>query len=102
MKRMIIKKEFSVSRNLFTPRPNVDSMVISLNKKKNNYDVKNKEVFFKLVRDSFKFKRKTLRNNLKDYDLNKISEVLAKYHLDLTVRAEALPIEVFIDISNIL
>ena len=97
-----IKKEFSVSRNLFTPRPNVDSMVISLNKKKNNYDVKNKEVFFKLVRDSFKFKRKTLRNNLKDYDLNKISEVLAKYHFDLTVRAEALPIEVFIDISNIL
>jgi len=95
-----IKKEFTVSRNLFTPKPNVDSMVISLNKKKKSYDVKNREVFFKLVKDSFKFKRKTLRNNLKGYDLDKINSVLEKYNLDLSVRAEALPIEIFIDISN--
>ncbi len=95
-----IKKEFNVSRNLFTPKPNVDSMVISLNKKKECYDVKNKQVFFDLVRDSFKFKRKTLRNNLKNYDLTKVLNVLNKYHLDLSVRAEALPIEVFVDISN--
>ena len=95
-----IKKEFNVSRNLFTPKPNVDSMVISLNKKKDKYDVKDKELFFKLVRDSFKFKRKTLRNNLKGYNLEKINKVLEKYRLDLTVRAEQLPIEVFVDISN--
>lgn len=95
-----IKKEFIVNRNLFTPRPNVDSMVISLNKKKNGYDVRNREVFFKLVKDSFKFKRKTLRNNLKGYDLEKVSKVLEKYHLDLSVRAEALPIDIFVDISN--
>ncbi len=95
-----IKKEFNVNRNLFTPRPNVDSMVISLNKKEDKYDVKDKDLFFNLVRDSFKFKRKTLRNNLKNYDLDKISKVLEKYHLDLSVRAEALPIDIFIDISN--
>ena len=95
-----IKKEFDVNRNLFTPRPNVDSTVISLNKKKNEYNVKNRELFFKLIRDSFKFKRKNIRNNLKNYNLNKITEVLHKYNLDLTVRAEELPIEVFIDISN--
>ena len=95
-----IKKEFLVSRNLFVPKPNVDSMVISLNKKQNKYDIKNKEVFFKLVRDSFKFKRKNLRNNLKGYDLDKVSKVLEKYHLDLNVRSEHLPIEIFIDISN--
>lgn len=95
-----IKKEFLVNRNLFIPRPNVDSMVISLNKKKEKYNIKDKELFFQLVRDSFKFKRKTLRNNLKGYDLDRVSDVLLKYHLDLTVRAEALPIEVFVDISN--
>lgn len=95
-----IKKEFTVSRNLFTPKPNVDSMVISLNKKHDKYDIKDKNLFFKVVRDSFKYKRKTLRNNLKGYDLDKVSNVLSKYHLDLSVRAEALPIEVFIDISN--
>ena len=95
-----IKKEISVDRRLFNPSPNVDSMVISLSKKKNEYHVKDKEVFFKLVRDSFKFKRKTLRNNLKGYDLDKVSEVLNKYKLDLSVRAEKLPTSVFVDISN--
>ena len=67
-----------------------------MTKKKERYNVKNKEVFFKLVRDSFKFKRKTLRNNLKGYDLGKIESVLSKYRLDLTVRAEHLPIEVLL------
>ncbi len=95
-----IKKEINVDRNLFNPRPNVDSMVISLTKKEKKYDVKDKDLFFKLVRDSFKFKRKTLRNNLKGYDLEKVSKVLEKYKLDLTVRAEHLPIEIFVDISN--
>ena len=65
-------------------------------------EVKNREIFFKLVRDSFTQKRKTLRNNLKAYDLDKISNVLAKYNFDLSVRAEQLPIEVFIDIANTL
>lgn len=95
-----VKKEFLVSRNCFVPRPNVDSIVISLNRKKELLELKNKELFFKLVRDSFHFKRKTLRNNLKGYDLDKVQEVLNKYNYDLTVRAEDLALEVFVDISN--
>ena len=95
-----IRKEFIVSRNCFNPKPNVDSMVISLNKKKYVYDVKNTDTFFKLVKDSFKFKRKNLRNNLKGYDLDRVSNILSKHNLDLTTRAEDLPIEVFVDISN--
>lgn len=95
-----IKKEFVVSRNEFNPKPNVDSMVISLNKKKDSYDVKDKEKFFKLIRDSFKFKRKTIRNNLKGYDLEKVEEILLKHNYNLTTRAEELPIDVFVDISN--
>ena len=95
-----IKKEFVVSRNCFNPKPNVDSMVISLNRKTSKYKVNNSDIFFKLVRDSFKFKRKNLKNNLKEYDLDKISVILSKYKLNLTVRAESLPIDVFVDISN--
>ena len=95
-----IKKEFVVGRNLFYPKPNVDSMVVSLSKRSNKYKVKDEQLFFRLVKDSFKFKRKTLKNNLKNYDLDKVLKVLEKYHLDLTVRAEHLPIEVFVDISN--
>ena len=95
-----IKKEFVVSRNCFYPKPNVDSMIISFTKKENKLFVKDEDLFFKLVRDSFRFKRKTLRNNLKEYDLDKISVVLSKYNLDLTVRAENISLEVFCDIAN--
>ena len=95
-----IKKLFVVSRNCFVPKPNVDSVVISLVTKKDRLYVKNEDLFFKLIRDSFKFKRKNLKNNLKNYDLNKISEVLNKYNYDLTIRAEQLNLEVFVDIAN--
>ena len=74
--------------------------MISLTKKKEQLELKNSELFFKLVRDSFRFKRKTLRNNLKGYDLERVEEVLKKYHLDLSVRAEDLSLEIFVEISN--
>jgi len=97
-----ISKLMNVSRNSFIPAPNVDSVVIEMKKRKNTYNVKNEELFFKLVRDSFKFKRKNLKNNLKDYNLEKIEEVLKKDNKDLTVRAESLTIENFVEISNCL
>lgn len=95
-----VKKLMDVSRNVFLPKPNVDSIVIELSKKENNYKLKNENVFFKLVRDSFVQKRKTLRNNLKAYDLKIIEKVLNKYGYDLSVRAENLSIDVFVDIAN--
>ena len=95
-----VKKLFVVSKNVFIPKPNVDSLVISLSKKENNLNVENEDLFFKLVRDSFRQKRKTLRNNLKDYDFDKIKEVLIENGYSEDVRAEALPIEVFAKISN--
>ena len=95
-----IKKVLDISKNVFIPKPNVDSIVVEFIKKNELKELKNQELFFKLVRDSFKQKRKTLRNNLKEYNLEKVEEVLNKYNLDLSVRAEALPIDIFIDISN--
>ena len=95
-----IRKLFDVSRNCFFPKPNVDSVIISLDKKESNFSLLNKDLFFKLVKDSFQFKRKTLRNNLKGYNLELIESVLNKYGYNLTTRAEELPLEVFIDISN--
>ena len=94
-----IKKEFIVSRKCFYPSPNVDSMVISLYKK-DRLVVNDLSCFYNLIRDSFKFKRKTIRNNLKDYDIETVEEVLKKYGFDLSVRAEQLPVNVFVDISN--
>lgn len=95
-----VKKEFYVSRNQFVPVPNVDSVIVSFTEKKDRLAVKDFSFFEKLVRDSFQFKRKTLRNNLKAYDLDKIQEVLKTYNLDLNVRAEALDVSIFVDMAN--
>lgn len=91
---------FDVSRNCFVPKPNVDSSVIMMKKKESRLEVKDIELFKRIVRDSFIYKRKTIRNNLKNYDLTKIEEVLNKYGYDLSVRAESLSLEVFVEISN--
>lgn len=95
-----VKKEFLVSRNEFVPVPNVDSVVVSFSKKENTLKVNNKDVFHKLVRDSFKFKRKTIRNNLVNYDLNIIEEVLVSNGFSLSSRAEQIPVDVFVEMSN--
>ncbi len=95
-----VKKILDVSRNVFIPKPNVDSIVVSFTKREDKLPLKNEDTFFKLIKDSFKQKRKTLKNNLKGYDLSKIEKVLNKHNLDLSVRAEALPIEIFVEIAN--
>lgn len=95
-----IKKLFDVSRNCFVPKPNVDSAIVEMKLKNNRLDVKDMNLFNRLVRDSFLYKRKTIRNNLKNYDLRIVEEVLNKYNFNLSVRAENLDLEVFVDIAN--
>ena len=95
-----VKKEFDVNRTYFTPQPNVDSVVVSFTSKEELLPLKNKDLFFKLVKDSFRYKRKTIKNNLSEYNLKKIEEVLQKHSYTLSVRAEMLPVNIFVDISN--
>ena len=95
-----IKKIMDVSKNIFIPKPNVDSIILEFIPKENQVYIKNKDFFFKLVKDSFKQKRKTLKNNLKDYDLDQIEKILNQYNYDLSVRAEELSEEMFAKIAN--
>lgn len=97
--RYEIKKLFKVNRNSFFPVPNVDSAVISLNKK-NNFIVNDFNKLEELLKNAFQYKRKNLRNNLKEYNLEKISNILNKYGLSLSDRAEDVSVEVFIEIAN--
>ena len=62
--------------------------------------VKNEDMFFKLVRDAFVQKRKTLKNNLKGYDLEKIEKILNSFGKDINCRAENITINEFVEISN--
>ena len=97
-----IKKEFNVSRREFIPEPKVDSVVISFTEKKDKLELKDYDFFETILKDSFQFKRKNIKNNLKKYDLKIVEEVLKEYGYDLTARAETLDLEVFVSISNAL
>lgn len=93
-----VTKLFKVGRNCFYPVPNVDSAIIKLTpaSKKIN-DLKK---YNKLIEDAFKFKRKTLKNNLKNYDLTQINSILESHGYGVQNRAEQIPVDVFIEISN--
>ena len=93
---------FNVSKYAFNPIPKVESAVVNFERIKNKISVKNEELFFKLINDSFKMKRKTLKNNLKEYNWTKIKAILEKRNLNESVRAEELSIEIFVEIANAL
>lgn len=95
-----VTKIMDISRNIFIPKPNVDSIVVLFSKKESKQELKNENTFFKLIRDSFKQKRKTIKNNLNLYNLSTIEKILNKHGFDLSTRAERIPIEVFIDMAN--
>lgn len=95
-----ISKVTLVSKNSFIPKPKVDSIVVKFTKKEELLKLKDKDLFFCLVKDAFKQKRKNLKNNLKSYDLIKIEEALKKLNKNLTYRAEQLSLEDFVFISN--
>ena len=89
-----VKKEFNVSSNCFFPKPDVESTVISLQKKElTQFDYKNLE---EIVRISFSQRRKKLKNTLNtivDYpELEKFSDK----------RPEMLSVDDFIYISKII
>ena len=95
-----IEKVTLVPSKCFVPRPKVDSIVVKFTRKDDLLHVKDIDLFFNFVRDSFKQKRKNLRNNLKNYDLNKIESALNNINKDLTFRAEQLSIEEFVYLVN--
>lgn len=91
---------FTVDRNNFYPVPNVDSAVIRFNKRKDLLDIVSFSKYKKFINDAFMQKRKNLKNNLNNYDLEKIECILKKYNLNLTNRAEDVDYKVFVEIVN--
>ena len=59
-----IKYETDISRNVFNPKPNVDSCIISLKREKSNLDF---DKYSRYIRYAFQHKRKKIKNNLKNY-----------------------------------
>ncbi|WP_373899239.1 16S rRNA (adenine(1518)-N(6)/adenine(1519)-N(6))-dimethyltransferase RsmA [Haloimpatiens sp. FM7315] len=92
-----------VKKESFIPSPKVESMVIRLDKlEKPKAFVEDEKLFFKVIRDSFSMRRKTLNNGLKNLGLNKeeLLEAFDKSGIDPKRRGETLSIEEFASLSN--
>ena len=97
----------NVPPNCFMPRPNVGSAVIKLTRyEMPPVDVDDEQYMFSLIRASFNQRRKTLANGLTNGGLGitreMVTEALKKMNLSETIRGEALTLEQFAELSNIL
>lgn len=98
----------NVPCNCFMPRPNVDSAVIRLTRHKEPpVTVKDEKLMFAMIRAAFNQRRKTLVNavsNSAELNIGKeaLQEGLNTLGLSLTVRGEALTLEQFAALADIL
>jgi len=97
----------NVPPNCFMPRPNVGSAVIKLTRyKESPVQVDDEQFMFNIIRASFNQRRKTLANGLTNGGLGftreMVTEALFAMGLSETIRGEALTLEQFAEISNIL
>lgn len=99
-----VKVLLKVSKNVFIPKPNVDSVVVKFDIKEQNKSVVDEKVFFKVLRILFNQRRKTILNNLNAlYNDKKITKAIIKQaNIDEGLRAEALNIEQIINLSNVI
>jgi 16S rRNA (adenine1518-N6/adenine1519-N6)-dimethyltransferase len=91
---------FDVKRGNFSPVPKVDSAVVKFVFKKEIAGLENEDIFKKIVRATFNYRRKTLRNTL-----SRIFDKTVVYSLnefDLSKRPENLSIEEFKRLANTL
>ena len=92
-----------VSRNMFTPRPNVDSAVVKLTIEDGRIRVKDGELYKKVVHAAFASRRKTLENNLVNtfkFTRDVAQKVISDCGIDLKARGETLTPEQFAKLSD--
>lgn len=99
------EKIMDVENNSFIPEPNVTSTVIKLNVRKNPpVNVRDEKLMFKIIKQAFMQRRKTLVNalsNLKLYSSKEeIVEMLKKLNIDEKIRGEAISLEQYANITN--
>lgn len=98
----------NVPANCFMPRPNVGSAVIRLTcHEEPPVPVENAAWMFRIIRASFNQRRKTLQNGLHNepsLNLSKeqVVKALVEMGLPSTIRGEALTLEEFAQLSNLL
>lgn len=89
---------FTVPPSVFNPPPKVESGVLKLTRKENFTLDCNEKLFFKVVKQAFMHRRKTLRNSLKRF---KLSDNL-KANVIFGKRPEQLDVQAFIDLTSLI
>lgn len=96
----------NVSRECFVPKPDVTSTVLRFDKNiEQKVKVKDKQLFFKLVKSAFAQRRKKVSNsvaNTLNMGITKenIENILLELGLDILIRAERLTIEDFAKLAD--
>ena len=99
------EKVLDVENNSFIPEPSVTSTVIKLNiRKEPVIQIKDEKLMFRIIKQAFMQRRKTLVNALSNMDIFKSKEEIIRMLEDLNintkVRGEALTIEQYAQITN--
>ena len=94
-----------VSRNMFTPVPNVDSAIVKIDFEENKYNVDNTKVLDDTIKCVFAMRRKTIENNIKSYfkfSSDTTNEIVAKAGIKTGTRGETLDTETLVRLSNVI
>ena len=89
---------FVVKPGAFNPPPKVDSAVIRLTRNQNATLGCDEPLFFRIVKQGFQNRRKTLRNSLKPINL---PATMLEHEL-LNLRAEQLEVKDFVELTNLI
>ena len=94
----------TVKRGHFTPQPKVDSAVVAIyNIGQHHFTVVSQADFFTLLHLGFGQKRKQLLGNLSaTFSRSQLNEVFEQLHLEKTVRAEDVPLPVWLTLTKAL
>ena len=92
----------TVPKEAFIPSPEVESSIVKLKiRDKKEVDVKNEEILFKIIRNNFNQRRKTLLNSLSSIiDKEKMKNILKELNIDENIRGENLTLEDYANIAN--
>ena len=93
-----VTKILDVKPSSFIPRPKVDSTVIKITPNP-KYTLVDDEIFEKIVKICFSQRRKKIKNNLDQLDIN-TAQLLELSNISPDIRAENVDIEGFCRISN--
>jgi 16S rRNA (adenine1518-N6/adenine1519-N6)-dimethyltransferase len=101
-----VEIEFLVPAQVFMPKPKVDSIVVSMKKKKEpDLIVDNRQMFFEIVKAGFNNRRKTLINSLTtntNFTKEQVLQALNDCGISPGIRGEALTGQEFAQLANYL